>query len=389
MSAPGSGHEFTSGSIRNATFSPADGTWAHLLFSTNASGAWSVSVLDGSSTIIRSFSGTGPAGVVDWDGKDGGGNSVPDGQYYFEASSSSAGSAAPHLKGRIWKTASRGLTVDGLTATPALFSPNGDGVSDTTSFSASVTYPDATWSLAVNSPGGTTVRSFSGTGAVSATWDGRDSGGALVSDGVYTVVVTATNDLASATQSVQVEVDASAPTATITDPLQGLISNLYRSGSTTVDVSGAVTDAHLTSWALDVGVGSAPTSWTALASGTSSVNSGPLGTWVEGDSPNGDYTLRLRAVDAAGNSTTTVRLFTLANIRVTQSASSLSVAAGGTVTLSSILPMPVSETIEIHDESNALVRRLVTSAARGAGNFSDLWDGKGDAGARVRDGQYR
>jgi uncharacterized repeat protein (TIGR01451 family) len=88
-------------------------------------------------------------------------------------------------------------TIIAVTAVPALFSPNGDGIADTTSFVLTAQDPAgiASWSLDISSSSGQVVKSFTGTGNPPANlvWDGADSGGAIVPDGLYTAILTVTN----------------------------------------------------------------------------------------------------------------------------------------------------------------------------------------------------
>lgn len=83
-------------------------------------------------------------------------------------------------------------------ASPALFSPDGDGRSDTTviSFKASERLD---WRIEVRTQDGRAVRSFTGSGAaVSQVWDGRDGGGAVVADGNFIVQVSGSSSRGAA-----------------------------------------------------------------------------------------------------------------------------------------------------------------------------------------------
>src|SRR5205814_4182841 len=107
-------------------------------------------------------------------------------------------------------------TLSGFAATPASFSPNADGSSDTISFG---------FALSQNVPVQVTVQRA---GAVIATlfvgqlgpgpqtigWDGT-SAGARLPDGQYTAVVTATDPLATVSLLVPFVVDTVAPTFTV------------------------------------------------------------------------------------------------------------------------------------------------------------------------------
>jgi hypothetical protein len=117
-----------------------------------------------------------------------------------------------------------------LTVSEAAFSPNGDSVKETTTFSGSITddSPPIAWTLAVRNAAGLAVRSWSGTGASSPTnisqvWDGRNSNGLTVIDGSYTATLTATDDWGNVGSSppVIVKVDTLPPLLAGVSPVDG------------------------------------------------------------------------------------------------------------------------------------------------------------------------
>jgi len=89
------------------------------------------------------------------------------------------------------------LSYSGVYAAPVapVLSPNGDGVGDTEALSYQLARP-STVSATLSGPGGTTIQLASdaeAAGLHTLTWDGQ-SGGALAPEGVWTLVVTATDD---------------------------------------------------------------------------------------------------------------------------------------------------------------------------------------------------
>jgi flagellar hook assembly protein FlgD len=178
-------------------------------------------------------------------------------------------------------------------------------------------------------------------------------------------------------------------TIRISSPASGSThSNLYSEGSTSVPVVGTITGQTLKEWRLDVAPATSPTSWTPLATGTSPVTEGRLTTWSTAGIPNGRYLLRLQGATSSGTRSTTETEVTLANISVSSSSRQVDVGAGGSVTLTTVLPIAARQRLEIMDMRGAVVRSLV-NASREPGQFVDVWDGHGDRGERLKDSQYR
>ena len=97
-------------------------------------------------------------------------------------------------------------------ATPARFSPNGDGVLDQTMLSLSLT-KKARWSVTLRNAAGKRVGGDSGEGAFAEmTWRGLDADGHRYADGVYRAVITAASPLGKAqSRTVKIVVDTLAP----------------------------------------------------------------------------------------------------------------------------------------------------------------------------------
>lgn len=154
----------------------------------------------------------------------------------------------------------------------------------------------------------------------------------LTNGSVYTLRLRATNSSSNTNQTtVQVTKDSTLPTATITTPS----INSYING--TITVTGTASDANITSWTLDYGAGTTPSSWTTINTGTASVTNGTLGSWNTGSLTDGSiYTLRLRDTDAAGNANqTTVQVTkdsTLPVATITAPANNANVSGTVTVT---------------------------------------------------------
>lgn len=83
------------------------------------------------------------------------------------------------------------LTLLSLRESNDPFSPDGDNYKDKTNITATFNR-SASWKLMIKDSIGKTVRSFAGRGAkVSVLWDGKNSKGAVVPNGVYTYTLNA------------------------------------------------------------------------------------------------------------------------------------------------------------------------------------------------------
>jgi hypothetical protein len=113
-------------------------------------------------------------------------------------------------------TIDRALT--GLTVTPALISPNGDGSSDTTTIGFTLAQP-VTAAVLVERQGSIVATVFSGqlgAGQQSIVWSGL-SNGARVLDGAYEVVVQVADTLGSVAISAPLTLDTTPPVLTLLD----------------------------------------------------------------------------------------------------------------------------------------------------------------------------
>jgi flagellar hook assembly protein FlgD len=377
--------------VTNRTFNPSLNVYFKLGFTTTLAGNWTVTILNGSGASVRTLVGSGTSGPATWDGKNDGGVVQPNGTYSYQlAGTASTGQAAATVTGGVVIDTTRALTLTGIAVSQAYFSPNGDGVQDTTTLTATTDYDDAAWTINVKNGSSTVVRTSTGTGTnIAFTWDGKDATSTVQPDGPYTFAISVTDGLASVSgSSAPTILDNTPPVATISSPANGqLLSNAYQSGSLNVTITGMASDLNFKSWTLDYGAGSAPATWTTVASGTTLPTPTPLATWATGAVANGNYTLRLRGFDLAGNVGTFTEPLTLGNFQVSQDVLQLNAASGGSVTYTSTVPFPLTETLTIKDLSGQVVRTLV-NAARTAGTYNDSWTGTTDAGPLAKDGPY-
>ncbi len=104
-----------------------------------------------------------------------------------------------------------------------------------------------------------------------------------------------------AEQIIPFTVDSKPPVVHLTAPVAG---SFVGAVGGPLAIAGTIEEAHLASWRLEAGRGADPTSWTALASGTS-VPQALAATWSLQGVADGLWTLRLVAVDLAGQTSET------------------------------------------------------------------------------------
>lgn len=267
------------------------------------------------------------------------------------------------------------------------FSPNADTVKDTTTVTAHSSSPDTSWTLTVKSVMGTPVRTSSAFGPIlSYTWDGRSTAGAVQPDGPYTFSLSAVDGIYTTAVTMSVTLDITAPTASIASPTTGqVISNIRQNGSTSTNVTGTTADTNLLDWTAAAGPSGG--SMTTFGSNTTAVSNAAVGTWNSGAAANGSYDLRLTVRDRAGNIAVATTAVTVGHFSASQNVYQLNTAIGETVTYTSIVPFPVTETLTIRNSAGITVRTLA-SASREAGTYNDPWNGRSDTGVLLPDGPY-
>lgn len=156
--------------------------------------SYSLDVIDASGRVVREFPDNGyilPR--YEFDGKDGNGKLLPDGNYRFRLNAVFANgqnvtqiSRAVLLKTTYPKAE---LSYDNL-----WFSPNGDGLRDTLTWKQQSTSEDL-WTGVIRNKNGKEVRTFKTTGKLSDfIWDGKNNQGNLLPDGVYSYSLEAVDE---------------------------------------------------------------------------------------------------------------------------------------------------------------------------------------------------
>jgi subtilase family serine protease/flagellar hook assembly protein FlgD/fibronectin type 3 domain-containing protein len=273
------------------------------------------------------------------------------------------------------------LRVDG-----AFFSPNGDGRTDE-SFVRGDLLEAASVSARVVTLGGAPVRALAtdvsmGTGPLTFAWDGRNDAGNVVNDGPYRIVIDAVTACgALSTRSVSVELDNTAPVASIASPTPGQIV------SVTVPVSGSAFDKNFLGYVLESGL-------TPIGEpGRSQVRDRALGVWDVGELE-GLQTLRLTVEDKAGNVESdeiVVDVRSPEPIEKLEADPAIFSPNGDGIRDRSEIRFRLKReslvTLEIKGGSGDVVRKPFDSALLPAGDHSFEWDGTGPSGD-APDGAY-
>jgi hypothetical protein len=166
----------------------------------------------------------------------------------------------------------------------AYFSPNADGDLDQSIFTGTLTI-ESPWLVQVLNPALQVVREFPGsTVDIDGIWDGRNTGGTLQPDAVYTYKLSLppAPGLAALTMDTSI-LDTVAPTAQIDTPLEGTPVLDYAD----VAFSGTANDLYLRRYVMTSALASSPATKTQFVNSGAEVIGGPLArsTWATASRP--------------------------------------------------------------------------------------------------------
>ncbi len=178
---------------------------------------WSGAIYDGSGRQVYSASWGMAPQEWRWDGRDAAGQQLSDGAYRFRLSGVDAAENASSFE-------LAGIRIDtrpgraSLGASDNVFSPNGDQVKDTLTFSLGGDNLDsvANWTLTISDQQGAGLRHVSGQGPWAQpayTWQGRGDNSRVLPDGAYSAALTLQylNGLTAVSDPVNVLLNATAP----------------------------------------------------------------------------------------------------------------------------------------------------------------------------------
>ncbi len=202
--------------------------------------------------------------------------SLPDGRYDLQVIATTSDGTTVTLTTPV--TIDR--TLSAFAATPATFSPNGDGTNDTVAFTFTVatSVPVQLTIQRAGAPVATVFAGQLGPGPQTVSWDGT-SAGVRVPDGQYTAVVTATDALGTVSLLQTLTIDTTPPSLVVVDP-SSLKFTLSEAAVVTAVVNGTTITVNAPAGTVTIPWSSGPvTSFTVSArdgaGNTSATLSGP------------------------------------------------------------------------------------------------------------------
>ena len=289
----------------------------------------------------------------------------------------------------------RVLAVD---PTTAVFSPNGDGASDTLTVASSLS-ETASWRIRFRDADGAILHEVTGDGREpSGTWDGIVDG-APVAEGTYSYRIDATDAWRnSGYKTGTIAVDLSGPTLTSVSPAEDAATWFSPNGDgvrDTVAFGGTVSErgsvavhvrdaggALIRSYSVPTATSIAALTWDGKTSGGIAA-------------PDGTYDIRLTPRDAVGNAgePVTRQVTAIGFLRVVTSSKTLfypqdrDAMSTGT-RLSFTLQRPANVTWTIRNAAGATVATLLDGVDLPAGTTARNWYALSDGGALLPTGRY-
>lgn len=341
----------------------------------------SLRILDTTGTAVRTLfdaSTTASSKSVTWNGKDDSGTIVPDGLYTYKIDTTNTSGGALSAVGTI--TVDK--TAPSLTGVSSAPNPLTSATTVTTSYT--VSEPVKT-TISIYTTGNTLVKILRSNvaetaGAHSVDWNGKNSSGTLVGDGMYRAKITAVDYVGfSATVIDTLTVDRSTPTITgvsdSPDPFKATGSNttiIRYTVSETVRLSLKIFDS--TGTAVRTLVDATATAGVKSSAWNGKDDSGVL-------VPDGVYTYYIDATDTSGGAANVGGSITVDRTAPTISANSVSPnpfhpTGLNTMTVSYTLSEPCKVTVAVYNSSNILIKTLCSNVSLPAGANSITWDGR-------------
>jgi len=296
------------------------------------------------------------------------------------------------------------VSIEGPVLDTTIFSPNGDGILDAVSAAFTVgetAVINAEVYVVKNYINGAPVLGDSpiirladtakyATGTYSVLWNGRNESDATSAEGSYVIRMTARDLCGNAYERISkpVDLDVMPPLTEILYPAtSSVLANI-------VEVKGSAYDLHFQKFELEAGPGENPATWTVIANQFNPVQGNLLGQWNT-FGLEGKYTIRLTALDTAGNKKVTsvqttigVKSSCIKDVSIVPRIFSPNNDGKlDAVNINYELSADCSIKAEIRD-SMGLVRKSFTLGIQQAGGHVLVWSGEDNANQMLLDGVY-
>ena len=230
-------------------------------------------------------------------------------------------------------------------------------------------------------------------GLQSIMWSGKTDAGTPAPDGRYGMAISASDTCGySSMEWALVEVDNTPPAVVIGYPKS---TDILPESGNIIEVKGTASDKNFQSYTLEAGQGDIPSAWVILSSGTSQINGTVLGIWNTYNLT-GRWTLRLSALDRAGNKNITTSTIELgarkALVKTFDVAPKILSPNNDNRLDTTLVSYEVTDScqmkIDILDTAGTIVQNYSANVAS-PGTGSYRWDGRSIAGIFVADGTYQ
>jgi len=295
-----------------------------------------------------------------------------------------------------------------LSVTESFISPTTSiGTKDTTALIATLSR-FGNWLIDVINESSQLVKNYSGSSlSISEVWDGTDNSSLPLPDGKYRFSISVDG---VKTREFSVIVDNTLPTAIITSPAANVILNT----TSTMDITGIVTDDNIVNYIIEVADNHTPTEGDyRLLTSAQLLTSSSLFAWlyndVTGTQEFGEKTIRLSVTDKAGNKSTYTVPITLNYLAITNvnlASDFINPTNNDSVDINFTLQRPATVTLRIYNETEHktgtqagglgnglvpgtnLVREISVTYAT-ANSYVLSWDGLDGNGKAVQQDAYR
>jgi flagellar hook assembly protein FlgD len=293
--------------------------------------------------------------------------------------------------------------IDDATATPNPFSPNGDGISDTTTISATFT-EELKWQLDILDGSNRALSVTRGTStSLSQVWNGKDKRGRVAPDGTYKYKITGTKGDGTRAVPAEGTIKLSTVSNDVPPSLDDFVVDPTTFGPDGDGRRETISVRAVMNRALDWSISYQTMAGVELFS----QNGNGFEVDVEWDGkdysgvwqPNGEYTVNFTAVDDIGRTVTAQQVIKIDTVapeisNITFTPSTFSPDGDGiddSTTLSFTLSNEALVTVYIYESGGGtLVRELYRLPWYNSNpeQISMVWDGKSGTGVKVPAGKY-